>query len=97
MEDDYGMIDGIINNGPKEQQKEPPTVAELEARVNAGQSISLLELAEATKREKQQSAEKKAPVKGKEKKPSVLAKLKYYQSLDTGKTTPRKAAERDLS
>ena len=27
MEDDYGMIDGIINNGPKE-----PTVAQLEEK-----------------------------------------------------------------
>ena len=43
MEDDYGMIDGIINNGPKQ-----PTVAELEAQVKAGQQISLLDLARAT-------------------------------------------------
>ena len=95
MEDDYGMIDGIINNGPKEESAKP-TVAELEAQVNAGQTISLMDLADAIQREKKQSTEKKAPVKGKEKKPSVLAKLKYYQSLDTGKTTQRKAAERDL-
>lgn len=38
MEDDYGMIDGIINNGSKQ-----PTVAELEAQVKAGQTISLLD------------------------------------------------------
>ena len=30
LEDDYGIIDGIINNGPKQ-----PTVAEPEARANA--------------------------------------------------------------
>ena len=30
MEDDYGMIDGIVNNGPKQ-----PTVADLEAQVKA--------------------------------------------------------------
>ena len=95
MEDDYGMIDGIINNGPREEPTKP-TVADLEAQVNAGQTISLMDLADAVQREKKQSTEKKAPVKGKEKKPSVLAKLKYYQSLDTGKTTQRKAAERDL-
>ncbi len=35
MEDDYGMIDGIINNGPKQ-----PTVTELEEQVKAGFSIS---------------------------------------------------------
>ena len=95
MEDDYGMIDGIINNGPKEEPAQP-TVAELEAQVNAGQTISLMDLANAIQRENKPSTEKKAPVKGKEKKPSVLAKLKYYQEQDKGKTTPRKAAERDL-
>ncbi|RKJ70483.1 DUF4316 domain-containing protein, partial [Anaerotruncus sp. 1XD22-93] len=36
MEDDYGMIDGIINNGPKE-----PTVAQLEQQARSGQPISL--------------------------------------------------------
>lgn len=46
MEDDYGMIDGIINNGPKQ-----PTVAGLEAQVKAGFSISLTELAAASHRE----------------------------------------------
>lgn len=46
LEDDYGMIDGIINNGPKQ-----PTVAGLEAQVKAGFSISLTELAAASHRE----------------------------------------------
>ena len=46
VEDDYGMIDGIINNGPKE-----PTVAELEQQARSGQPISLMALAEATHRE----------------------------------------------
>mgnify|MGYP001122310818 FL=1 len=46
LEDDYGMIDGIINNGPKQ-----PTVAELEEQVKAGFSISLTELAAASHRE----------------------------------------------
>ncbi len=46
MEDDYGMIDGIINNGPKQ-----PTVADLEAQVKAGFPISLTELAAASHRE----------------------------------------------
>lgn len=45
MEDDYDMIDGIINNGKN------PTVAELEQQAKAGQPISLLELAEASRRE----------------------------------------------
>lgn len=41
MEDDYGMIDGIINNGKN------PSVAELEAQVKAGGQISLSDLARA--------------------------------------------------
>ena len=49
MEDDYGMIDGIINNGPKE-----PTVAQLEQQASSGQSISLMDLAAATYREDQE-------------------------------------------
>ena len=46
LEDDYGMIDGIINNGPKQS-----TVADLEAQVKAGFPISLTELAAASHRE----------------------------------------------
>ena len=46
VEDDYGMIDGIINNGAKE-----PTVAELEQQARSGQPISLMDLAEAVHRE----------------------------------------------
>ena len=42
MEDDYGMIDGIINNGAKE-----PTVAQLEQQARSGQPISLMDLAAA--------------------------------------------------
>ena len=45
-EDDYGMIDGIINNGPKE-----PTVAQLEQQARSGQPISLMDLAAAAHRE----------------------------------------------
>ena len=46
LEDDYGMIDGIINNGPKE-----PTVAQLEQQARTGQPISLMDLAAAAHRE----------------------------------------------
>ena len=46
VEDDYGMIDGIINNGPKEQ-----TVAQLEQQARSGQAISLMDLAAAAHRE----------------------------------------------
>lgn len=78
MEDDYGMIDGIINNGPKQ-----PTVADLEAQVRAGFSISLTELAAASHRE--------------QKKPSVLEKLREKTPEQTkNKTAPKRSAEREL-
>ena len=77
MEDDYGMIDGIINNGPKQ-----PTVADLEAQVKAGMSISLMDLAEAAHREK---------------KKSVLEQLKSQPAQERShKTAPKKSAEKEL-
>ena len=78
LEDDYGMIDGVINNGPKQ-----PTVADLEAQVKAGFSISLTELAAATHRE--------------QKKPSVLEKLREKAPEQAkNKTAPKRSAEREL-
>ena len=78
LEDDYGMIDGIINNGPKQS-----TVADLEAQVKAGFSISLTELAAASHRE--------------QKKPSVLEKLREKTPEQTkNKTAPKRSAEREL-
>lgn len=80
LEDDYGMIDGIINNGPKQ-----PTVTELEEQVKAGFSISLTELAAASRRE------------GQEKKKSVLEQLKAKaQEPPAAKTAPKRSAEREL-
>ena len=49
VEDDYGMIDGIINNGAKEL-----TVAELEQQARSGQPISLMDLAAAAHREERE-------------------------------------------
>ena len=49
VEDDYGMIDGIINNGVKE-----PTVAELEQQARSGQPISLMDLTAAAHREERE-------------------------------------------
>ena len=83
MEDDYGMIDGIINNGPKQ-----PTVAELEQQAASGQPISLMDLAEAIHREQAQERT--------EKRPSVLAQLKSYQNTERTSTAPKKSAEREL-
>ena len=82
LEDDYGMIDGIINNGPKQ-----PTVAELEAQVQAGISISLMDLAAATHRERNAGKRKQ----------SVLEQLKKQPVQERShKTAPGKSAEKEL-
>ena len=75
MEDDYGMIDGIINNGQK------PTVSDLEQQVKSGQSISLMDLAGAIQREK---------------KPSVLKKLKEQPLQSANKRKPQKNKEKEI-
>ena len=51
VEDDYGMIDGILNNGQKE-----PTVAQLEQQARSGQPISLMDLAAAAHREERKKS-----------------------------------------
>lgn len=68
VEDDYNMIDGIVNNGDNK------TVAELEADVKDGKSISLLDLADAIERENKETKQSKSS-KATEEKPSLLAKL----------------------
>ena len=82
MEDDYGMIDGVINNGPKQ------TVAELEEQAKSGKPISLLEPAQAARREQAQAARQ-------DKKPSVPAKL-CPPVNEPKKTARSKRAEREL-
>lgn len=74
-EDDYGMIDGIINNGKQ------PTVAEPEQQARSGQPISLMDLADAVHREK---------------KPSVLEKLKDQPQQFQRKGKPRKSKEQEI-
>ena len=60
-----------------------PTVAELEAQVKAGQTISLTDLADAVHREKGQ-------------KKSVVAQLKSQPTQERKKTAPKKSAEREF-
>ena len=62
-EQNYNMIDGRINN--------TPTVDELEAKVKAGETISLVDLANAVKANKERGKAAKP-----EKKPSIRAQLK---------------------
>ena len=90
LEDDYGMIDGIINNGSK-----TPTVAELEAQVNAGQTISLMDLAAAVQAEKKDRPKSRMP-KEKEQKPSILERLKQPIPKQESKTAPHRSAEREI-
>ena len=94
MEDDYGMIDGIINNGPRK------TVAELEEQSRNGTPISLLELAQAVQREDEEKRRAQQPVRREKsgEKPSILAKLKTPSVADTKsvKSAPKRSAEREL-
>ena len=94
MEDDYGMIDGIINNGPRK------TVAELEEQSRNGTPISLLELAQAVQREDAEKRRAQQPVRREKsgEKPSILAKLKTPSVADTKsvKSAPKRSAEREL-
>lgn len=75
LEDDYGMIDGIINNGQK------PTVSDLEQQVKSGQSIFLMDLAGAIQREK---------------KPSVLKRLKEQPTQSANKRKLQKTKEQGI-
>ena len=63
-EQNYNMIDGRINN--------TPTVDELEAKVKSGETISLVDLANAVKADKQRArrrSRKRSPLSGRSSKP----------------------------
>ena len=80
MEDDYGMIDGIINNGPKEQPEAKPKAPDLSVLFEAARQVV--------------QEDKQAPEPGK--KPSVLAMLHAPAPPRSEKTAQTKSAERDL-
>lgn len=80
MEDDYGMIDGIINNGPKEQPETKPKAPDLSALFEAARQV--------VQEDKQVSEPGK--------KPSVLAMLHAPAPPRSEKTAQTKSAERDL-
>ena len=80
MEDDYGMIDGIINNGPKEQPETKPKAPDLSALFEAARQV--------VQEDKQVSEPGK--------KPSVLAMLHAPAPSRSEKTAQTKSAERDL-
>ena len=77
VEQNDNSFDGIINN--------TPTVDELEAKVKAGEQISLVDLAEAIKADKERGKEK----------PSIRAQLKADKER-AGKKKTAKAKNHDL-
>ena len=79
-EQNYNMIDGQINN--------TPTVDELEAKVKAGETISLVDLANAVKADKERGKAKP------EKKPSIRAQL--LADKEKAQKKPAKQKSQDL-
>lgn len=85
-------------NGNTPQQAQPPipdgpSVAELEAQVSAGQTISLLDLAHAVNRERETTSSRA--------KPSILAQLyeskrTTAQGEDSTKPAPKRDSEREV-
>ncbi|MCM1225182.1 MAG: YodL domain-containing protein, partial [Lachnospiraceae bacterium] len=86
VEQNDNSFDGIINNTPP-----TPTVDELEAKVQAGEQISLLDLADAIKAEKERGGGDKP-----EKKPSIRAQLKADKERAAQRKTAAKAKSQDL-
>ena len=80
MEDDYGMIDGVINNGPKEQP---------EVKAKASDLTALFEEAKRTVHEDATSREDG-------KRQSVLTRLHTPTPPRNDKAAQTKSAERDL-
>ena len=83
-EQNGNMIDGIINN--------TPTVDELEAKVKAGEQISLVDLANAVKADKERGKEAKP-----EKKPSIRAQLRADKEKAQKKNAKQKSQDLERS
>ena len=83
-EQNYNMIDGVLNNAP--------TMSELEAKAKAGEQISLLDVAEAAKAEAQKPKQPQRPAQ-KQKKPSIRAQLKAAKEEQQKKPPQREKAQ----
>lgn len=83
-EQNYNMIDGVLNNAP--------TMSELEAKAKAGEQISLFDVAEAAKAEAQKPKQPQRPAQ-KQKKPSILAQLKAAKEEQQKKPPQREKAQ----
>ena len=86
-EQNYNMIDGVLNNAP--------TMGELEAMVKAGEQVSLLDVAEAAKAEAQKpkQARKSAKTTQRQKKPSIRAQLAAAKEEQQKKPPQREKAQ----
>ena len=83
-EQNENMIDGVINN--------TPSMGELEAKVNAGEQISLTDLADAAKAEAKKPKAKQSR-KTQQKKPSIRAQLKSAQEEQAKKKPAREKSQ----
>ena len=83
-EQNYNMIDGVLNNAP--------TMSELEAKAKAGEQISLFDVAEAAKAEAQKPKLPQRPAQ-KQKKPSIRAQLKAAKEEQQKKPPQREKAQ----
>ena len=83
-EQNENMIDGIINN--------TPSMGELEAKVKAGEEISLTDLADAAKAEAKKPKAKQSR-KAQQKKPSIRAQLKAVKEEQQKKPPQREKAQ----
>ena len=84
VEQNDNNFDGIINN--------TPTVDELEAKVKAGETISLVDLANAVKADKERGKEAKP-----EKKPSIRAQLRADKEKAQKKNAKQKSQDLERS
>ena len=83
-EQNYNMIDGVLNN--------TPTMSELEAKAKAGEQISLFDVAEAAKAEARKPKQPQRPAQ-KQKKPSIRAQLKAVKEEQQKKPPQREKAQ----
>ena len=88
-EQNYNMIDGVLNNAP--------SMGELEARAKAGEQISLFDVAEAAKAEAQKPKQTRTASKTaqRQKKPSIRAQLKAAKE-EQAKKPPQREKSKEL-
>ena len=88
-EQNYNMIDGVLNNAP--------TMGELEARVKAGEQVSLLDVAQAAKAEAQKPKQpsRSAKTAQRQKKLSIRAQLAAAKE-EQGKKPPAREKSKEL-